>query len=117
MQFRKKPVIIEAIQFDGSSENRLELDKFCTNRRAEFYPDHLRIVTLEGDLRADIGDWIIKGVGGEVYPCKPDIFEATYEPPEVFIIFIDNQVEWAGPGPAIPGRYVLSDRFDEGDMH
>jgi len=37
------------------------------------------IVTLEGEMRADLGDWIIKGVKGEFYPCKPDIFEATYE--------------------------------------
>lgn len=45
-------------------------------------PEHLEIRTLEGTMRADVGDWIIKGVQGEFYPCKPDIFEATYEPAE-----------------------------------
>lgn len=40
---------------------------------------YLTIKTLEGEVRADLGDWIIKGAGGEIYPCKPDIFEATYE--------------------------------------
>lgn len=42
-------------------------------------PEHLTIRTLEGDMRADLGDYVIRGVAGEFYPCKPDIFEATYE--------------------------------------
>ena len=57
MKFRKKPVIIEAYQTDR------ELD----------------IITMEGRMHASIGDWIITGVHGEQYPCKPDIFEKTYE--------------------------------------
>lgn len=57
MKFRKKPVIIEAYQTDR------ELD----------------IITMEGKMHASIGDWIITGVQGEQYPCKPDIFEKTYE--------------------------------------
>ena len=60
MKFRKKPVIVEAYQTTA------ELD----------------IDTLEGTMHADIGDWIITGIQGEQYPCKPDIFEATYEPVE-----------------------------------
>lgn len=55
--FRKKPVVISAV---------------CTTERVE-------IVTLEGTMVADVGDWIITGVKGEKYPCKPDIFAATYE--------------------------------------
>lgn len=57
MKFRKKPVIIEAYQTDR------ELD----------------IITMEGKMHANIGDWIITGIHGEQYPCKPDIFEKTYE--------------------------------------
>lgn len=78
--FRKKPVVIEAIQYTG--ENKAEILAFATKS----YPDHdhgtdsIYIGTLEGDHCASVGDWIIKGVKGEFYPCKPDIFEATYEP-------------------------------------
>jgi hypothetical protein len=57
MKFRKKPVIIEAYQ------TKVEMI----------------IPTLEGDMKASIGDWIITGINGEQYPCKPDIFEKTYE--------------------------------------
>jgi len=76
-QFRKKPVVIEAIQWNGKLTTVEHL-------HAEFSQvlgdDGLSIHTLEGVMRADVGDWIIKGVKGEVYPCKPDIFAATYEP-------------------------------------
>ena len=80
MKFRKKPVVIESIQFDG--ENATEAAKFCGVMCSG--PDvtpvtFLDIHTLEGVMRADIGDWIIKGIKGEFYPCKPDIFAATYE--------------------------------------
>lgn len=74
-KYRKKPVIIEAIKWDGS--NILEIREFaypCVR-----YQKHLFIETLEGRMRADIGDYIIKGVNGEFYPCKPDVFEKTYE--------------------------------------
>ena len=59
-KYRKKPVVIDAWQTDK------EMD----------------ICTLEGTMHADVGDWIITGVKGEMYPCKPDIFEKTYEPAE-----------------------------------
>lgn len=81
MKFRKKPVVIEAELYDGSKDsiaNVLRLGKEG-HRAIMLYDDHLTIKTLEGDHRADIGDWIIKGVQGELYPCKPDIFEQTYE--------------------------------------
>ena len=80
--FRKKPVDIEAEQF--TEENA---DRAFNFIRCNCYPDRdesdaiiMRIQTLEGVMTAQLGDWIIKGVQGEFYPCKPDIFAATYEP-------------------------------------
>ena len=77
-KFRKKPIVIEAIQFDGSPESAQEIYNLST-REISYIGDRLTIRTLEGDMTANVGDWIIKGVAGEVYPCKPDIFEATYD--------------------------------------
>ena len=81
MKFRKKPVVIEAICWDGTN---VSLDAIADlaldgNRRVQLVGDKLEIPTLEGVMTASLGDWIIKGVSGEIYPCKPDIFEATYE--------------------------------------
>lgn len=82
MKYRKKPVVIEAIQFTDS--NHSEINKF-TNAKISCGIDvdnlvsELIITTLEGNMKADIGDYIIKGIKGEFYPCKPDIFEQTYE--------------------------------------
>lgn len=81
-KFRKKPVVIDAIQFTNESKD------MCYNFvRCNCYAEHdsvgnpiLVIQTLEGDMTTSIGDWIIKGVNGEFYPCKPDVFEKTYEP-------------------------------------
>lgn len=87
-EYRKKPVVIEARQYDGTNADAL-LSWINTHPSAptaymvpagQFTRDALIIPTLEGDHRADIGDWIICGVAGEFYPCKPDIFEQTYEP-------------------------------------
>jgi hypothetical protein len=80
MKFRKKPVVIEAMQWDGSDESTDKIVDFMNGRGILCQPSHLEIQTLEGSHIASIGDWIIKGVKGEFYPCKPDIFEATYEP-------------------------------------
>jgi hypothetical protein len=77
-KFRKKPVLIEAVRYDGA--NVREIIDF-TQGQAEKRggkSDFIYIPTLEGDMAAVIGDWIIKGVNGEFYPCKPDIFEKTY---------------------------------------
>ena len=76
MKYRKKPVVIEAVQWTGDNEK--EVYDFT---RGEYYitRGELFIETLEGDMLASVGDFIIKGVKGEFYPCKPDIFEATYE--------------------------------------
>jgi hypothetical protein len=76
MRFRKKPVVIEAVQFIHA--NFAEIEKFVQGD-AEFRQGELIVATLEGPLRAAPGDWIIKGVKGEFYPCKPDIFAATYD--------------------------------------
>ena len=78
MKFRKKPIVIKAIQYTG--DNKIEILDF-TNYTTSLNNPHtcLTISTLEGDMKADVGDWIIKGVQGEFYPCKPDIFNITYE--------------------------------------
>lgn len=81
-QYRKKPVVIEAVQWTGENLGEI-IGFFQSNQRF-----HLRnvggwrelyVYTLEGQMLASIGDYIIKGVKGEFYPCKPDVFEATYE--------------------------------------
>ena len=87
MKYRKKPVMIEAMQL--TDESAYAVLDWLTESNVEHYPlaqapdeevmSAIVIGTLEGDMRADMGDWIIRGVQGEFYPCKPDIFEATYE--------------------------------------
>lgn len=83
MKFRKKPVEIEAVQWNGLGFDLKELPlwfaKAFTERQIDRNEDKLTIVTLEGIMTANPNDWIIKGVKGEIYPCKPDIFEVTYE--------------------------------------
>lgn len=80
-QYRKKPVVIEAVQWTGNMTRVIEL---VGHDLPTFGPlgqsGSLRITTLEGDMECKLGDWIIKGVNGEFYPCKPDIFAKTYEP-------------------------------------
>ena len=80
-KFRKRPVVIEAIQWTG----RNPLDVLCfleldTGGPLQILQGDIQIETLEGVMLASVRDWIIKGVKGEFYPCKPDIFEATYDP-------------------------------------
>lgn len=77
-RFRKKPVVIEAILFTG--HNDAECLSFCPSARdPEDKRPNLIIPTLEGEMLVSVGDYIIKGVQGEFYPCKPDIFASTYE--------------------------------------
>ena len=95
-KFRKKPVVIEAFQMtqERRGDNRdwpewlnrawnlghHDLGSVtCVNWPNSDGTDHLQIRTLEGVMRVEWNDWIIQGVKGELYPCKPDIFEATYE--------------------------------------
>lgn len=80
MKFRKKPVVIEAKQFNGSQGKYDMFMEFPIEH--DECGEHITIPTLEGNHRADVGDWVITGVKGELYPCKPDIFEMTYEPVE-----------------------------------
>jgi hypothetical protein len=75
-KYRKKPVVIAAMQWTG--ENREAIKSWCGASDWLYVPE-LVIPTLEGSMSALPGDWIIKGVKGEFYPCKPDIFAATYE--------------------------------------
>lgn len=102
MKFRKKPVIIEAIQLNNNFASIKAVEEFMSGKEVDLvsrmsedkwdtYMSMLhehggRIIhTLEGNHKASWGDWIIKGIQGEFYPCKPDIFEATYE------LVIDNE--------------------------
>ncbi|MGQ2287188.1 hypothetical protein ACT5YT_08075 [Leuconostoc suionicum] len=82
-KYQKKPVVVEAIQFDDKAETIIELqEKFGIDPVRVSYkdPDNpiLIIETLEGEMRGSVGDYIIRGIHGELYPCKPDIFEETY---------------------------------------
>lgn len=82
-KFRKTPVVIEAIQLPPADQDPSdELVDFLAESPNDWEGERhgeLVIHTLEGTMSAQPGDWIIKGVKGEYYPCKPDIFEATYE--------------------------------------
>lgn len=89
MKFRKKPVVIEAVQWTG--KNQAEIKAFSASAHCYEDSDYSDgsslgwkcvIPTMEGDMTANVGDWIIKGVQKEFYPCKPDIFAKTYEPAE-----------------------------------
>lgn len=77
MKYRKKPVVIDAIQFLGDSNLEECLDFIGGNCGGD--GSRIAIETLEGVMNCCRMDWIIKGVKGEYYPCKPDIFETTYE--------------------------------------
>ena len=76
-KYRKKPVVIEAIQWNGRNEALIA--EFVGGFLRMDDTDILYIPTLEGEMAASVGDFIIRGVNGEFYPCKPDIFEKTYE--------------------------------------
>jgi hypothetical protein len=81
MKYRKKPVEIEAIQL--TEENLDKIMEFCGDKIKSHPLTGVVIETLEGNMTADKGDYIIKGIKGEFYPCKPDIFELTYEKVEL----------------------------------
>ena len=94
MKFRKKPVVIDAVQFKFNDVSIAELEKFCGETLGNIRKEHdnspaeAEIGTLEDGVHLTVkhiateGDWIIKGVQGEFYACKPDIFEQTYEKEE-----------------------------------
>ena len=84
-KYVKKPIVIEAVQFNGYNFGEVYDWVYNTNiyldrkYSKECYKENFLVKTLEGDMNASIGDFIIKGVNGEFYPCKPDIFEKTYQ--------------------------------------
>jgi hypothetical protein len=92
-QFRKKPVVIEAVQISKRMDltspewwaAAVQSNAVIVHGMGKFTRDQpwVEIQTLEGTMRGDAGDWIIRGVQGELYPCKPDIFDATYEPAHI----------------------------------
>lgn len=95
-RYRKKPLVIDAVQWDGTAQGAAPIiDRILRSDGKAVYlcadpercaehdgdaPHTIRISTLEGDMSASVGDWIIRGVHGEFYPCKPQVFAATYEP-------------------------------------
>ena len=80
MKFKKKPVVVEAVQWTGTEASKNEIVSFVYSPVGyDLEKKELKINTLEGIHTASNGDWIIKGIAGEFYPCKPDIFEKTYE--------------------------------------
>jgi hypothetical protein len=94
VKFRKKPIVIEAIQHDGTPDSNRRIIDWTRGSATPAYMDEqiissegdtrsqLSINTLEGAMWVGTGDWVIRGVKGEHYPCKPDIFAATYEAAE-----------------------------------
>lgn len=97
--FQKRPVIIEAVQLLPRGTDPVDrahrmmlIDDFVKGQKVRWDGDALSIETLEGTMRADPGDWIIKGVNGEFYPCKPEIFEATYDQ----VLALDASKDLAG---------------------
>jgi hypothetical protein len=89
MKFRKRPIVIEAMQLtDYDSHDAIgRWVRSCSPNAFQSSGAYggrfwMKLQTLEGTMMAENGDWIIKGIKGEFYPCKPDIFEATYEPVE-----------------------------------
>ena len=111
--YRKKPVVVEAVQWTG--ENHAEMCEFIDPEAFEIIPRvGLVIHTLEGDLHASPGSYIIKGVNGEFYPCKPDIFVKTYEsstltPPNEWVSAKDNP-------PRLTGKYICCVEDTHGHM-
>jgi hypothetical protein len=81
MKFRKRPVIIEAEQYEDTFSFALKIKNWTGSVVDPIYinPGICEIKTLEGTMTVSGGDWIVKGINGEFYPCKPDIFEKTYE--------------------------------------
>jgi hypothetical protein len=77
-KYRKKPVVIEAFRYYVDDRPDWFCDEVSANRIIT-YETHCEIQTLEGVMRGEVGDFIIQGVKGEIYPCKPDIFKASYE--------------------------------------
>ncbi len=106
MKFRKKPVVIEAVQYTGTDESYAAVCAFAPGVHFEPCGDRkFHVPTLEGPHIASPGDWIIRGVKGELYPCKPDIFSATYDAAGAI-----------SPAPVISARGVIDRLLREADV-
>ena len=119
-QYRKKPVTIEAIQFDGLNPTEIK-DFVGENCEVEIYdnevtPPVARVVihTLEGDMEVSKGDYVIRGVKGEFYPCKPDIFEQTYESAETQKELEEAAEEYIKKGRYLPEAWLVRPAFIAG---
>lgn len=114
MKYRKKPVVVEAMQFTGEPDNLAMISAFAGADIVASWTDpiwtdpitpEIIVKTPEGTLHARSGDYIIKGVHGEFYPCKPDIFKETYEPA------VDETGDWKD---RFKAEYKqLKDRYDK----
>jgi hypothetical protein len=101
-QFRKKPVVIEAVNLPVTTAPAWLADAMDAGIARLYRDGHADIDTLEGTHRANPGDWIIQGVKGELYPCKPDIFAMTYEPVDGSTIVLPDG-SFIGPAPVTRG--------------
>lgn len=81
--YRKKPVEVQAMLFDGSHDAAFAIESWGGKSNVDVADHGLYISTLEGRMHVSVGDYVIRGVQGELYPCKPDIFEATYDSVDV----------------------------------
>jgi len=80
MKARKKPVVVEFELYDGTAESvHRIIDMYGKTKGINNTPEGLYITTMEGIMKANKGDYVIKGIKGEIYPCKPDIFQNTYD--------------------------------------
>lgn len=105
-KYKKKPVVIDAVQY--TKHNKDKLIEFLGLSKEDNL-EELIISTLEGDMKASYGDYIIKGVKGEFYPCKPDIFKETYEEVEEEEIIVESIIELIQKEVYIQlGRYPLT---------
>ena len=78
-KYKKKPIVVEAMQYDGINIEEIIIKLGVPEYGCDLISDDVTIPTLEGEMTVKVNDWIIKGINGEFYPCKPDIFEKTYE--------------------------------------
>lgn len=115
-KFQKRPKEIEAIQFIDDAERITEIQKFAGDTIKVDYADKenpkLKIETLEGTMEASVGDWIIKGLKGELYPCKPDIFVESYSKvPKDFIERIELELKELREDADKLANFIGSDKY------
>ena len=104
MKYRKKPLCIDAIEWTGTNID--DLDQFMDHKAYSIIDDQLYIETIEGTLQASKGDYVIRGIKGEYYPCKPDIFLETYEPVDNDKLNADKDLN-TGIKPMVPLDIII----------